>query len=119
MGTGFGEILDVPVAGDRAHQQADLQQAAGLAGGVAHGPRLVEAERHRRLAEDVLAVFESGDREAGVDRARQADVDRIDIAVFEQCTHACVVARRDVDQLDIGQGGVGGRMSARHRARAQ
>src|SRR5947207_9680396 len=54
-----GRILDVIVAKQRA--------ASGVLGSCRHRLRLIERQRHRLLAPDMLAGFEKGDRHLAMD----------------------------------------------------
>jgi hypothetical protein len=119
MGAGVGQLLDVPVGRDRAYQQADLQQASRLARGVAHGAGLDKVQRHRRLAEDVLAVRQGRQGEPGMQRRRQADVDGVDVLVFNDRAHLLRVTAADVDQFDVRHGRAGRRVGLAHRAGAE
>ena len=67
--------FDVLVGAERAHEQADLQQAVGAPGGVAHLPGFVQVERQRSLAEHMLAGLKRRNHEGVMGGARQADVD--------------------------------------------
>jgi hypothetical protein len=126
--------LDVLVFACRAHEQADLQQPPGGAGGVAHAPRLLDVQCQRAFAEHVLACRERRNHDVAVSRARQADIDGVDVGALDQldgvgdrlgladgghASGALRVAGEHADHGHVRHGGVDGRMHGPHAAGAQ
>ncbi len=122
------------VGADRPHEQPDLQKPIGLARGGAHFLRGGHPQCYGCLTEDMLAAVQGRDDELRVNRARQANVDGIDIGAFDQqarivewpgladiCDRARTVqaTRRDTDHLDVVHAGVGACMHGAHRACSQ
>ena len=124
--------FDVLIGAERAHEQANLQQAVGAAGGIAHLSGLVQPKRQRGLAEDVLACVQRRYHEGVMDRARQADIDCVRrrnqrVAVVEGLgladrsngAGARRVTGEHADDRRFGDPGIGGGMRRSHGARAQ
>ena len=124
--------FDVLIGAERAHEQADLQQAVGAPGGVAHLPGFVQLERQRSLAEHMLAGLQRRNDEGVVGGARQANVDcvrrgnqgvgvgeRLGLAEGSSGAGACRVAREHADDGRFCDPGIGRRMGRSHGAGAQ
>ena len=74
------EPLDRPVDLERVRRRHELaHQARGPAGGVEHAPALGGVHRHPRLAQDVLARGEGGQRHLAVHVRPRADAHGIDV----------------------------------------
>ena len=71
-----GRILDVIVAKQRA--------ASGVPGSCRHRLRLIERQRHRLLAPDMLAGFEKGDRHLAMDIVGRGDRHHIDAVILDE-----------------------------------
>ena len=65
---------------------------ASLDGGD-HGVGLLERERHRLLAQDVLAGHGGGDHAVGVQVGGQADVDHVDLRIGQEGSPVVIRAR--------------------------
>jgi hypothetical protein len=118
----------------RAHEQADLQQPPGAAGGVAHALRLLEVQRQRAFAEHMLARLERGNHDVMMILTRQADIDGVDVGALDQRAgvgdgpgladggdsgRARRIAREYTDHGHFGHVGIGGGMRGAHGAGAQ
>jgi hypothetical protein len=129
-----GDSLDVFVSGERAHQQADLQQAVRAARGVAHLLGLVQSKRQWGLTEYMLARVKRRHHESTVNGAGQADVDGIHARISDQGggvaerlgladrgsrSGACRVTREHADDGRFWNAGIGCGVRGSHGAGAQ
>ena len=78
------QVLGKADGGHEAIVECTHRLATRPGRGIAHPPGILGANRHRLLADHVLALFEGGDARLDVDRVRPAIIEHVDALVRDQ-----------------------------------
>ena len=87
---GGQDLLGLLVGRSQTLVMADHQALAALLGGGHHGLALLQRDRHRLLAQNVLAGLQRLDADLGVKRIGHTHGNRVDLRIGQQLIHTGV-----------------------------